>query len=47
MGNDGSVIDMKYGKIDLSDFEYLIKYSEPEEPDVIHTWTLPEGSISL
>ncbi len=38
---------MKYGKIDLSDFEYLIKYSEPEEPDVIHTWTLPEDSFQM
>ena len=38
---------MKYGNIDLQDFEYLIKYSNPEEPDVIHTWTLPEGSFQM
>ena len=38
---------MKYGNIDLQDFEYLIKYSNPEEPDVIHTWTLPDGSFQM
>jgi len=41
------MINMKYGKIDLQDFEYLIKYSNPGEPDVIHTWTLPEGSFQM
>ena len=38
---------MKYGNIDLQNFEYLIKYSTPEEPDVIHTWTLPDGSFQM
>lgn len=38
---------MKYGEIDLQDFEYLIEYSRPEEPDVINTWTLPEGSFQM
>lgn len=38
---------MTYGNIDLQDFEYLIKYSTPEEPDVIHTWTLSDGSFQL
>ena len=38
---------MKYGNIDLQDFEYLIKYSNTEEPDVIHTWALPDGSFQL
>ena len=38
---------MKYGRIDLQNYEYLIKYSEPDEPDVIHTWTLPDGSFQM
>ena len=38
---------MTYGKIDLQDFEYLIIYSEPENHDVIKTWTLPEGSFQI
>lgn len=38
---------MKYGKIDLEDFEYLIIYSEPNELDVKHTWTLPDGSFQM
>ena len=38
---------MTYGNIDLQDFEYLIKYSSPKEPEVIHTWTLPNGSFQM
>lgn len=38
---------MAYGKIDLEDFEYLIIYSEPNESDVKHTWTLPYGSFQI
>lgn len=38
---------MTYGAIDLQNYEYLIKYSEPNEPDVINTWTLPEGSFQM
>lgn len=40
-------IGMTYGTIDLQDFEYLIVYSTPEEPNVIRTWTLPEGSFQM
>lgn len=38
---------MKLGNIDLSNFEYLIEYSNPDEPNVMHTWTLPSGSFQL
>lgn len=38
---------MVYGKIDLQDFEYLIKYSTPDKPNIINTWTLPEGSFQM
>ena len=38
---------MTYGNIDLQDFEYLILYSQPDETNVIHTWTLPEGSFQM
>lgn len=38
---------MKLGMIDLADFEYLIIYSEPEDPEHICTWTLPEGSFQI
>ena len=38
---------MTYGKIDLQDYEYLIVYSTPDEPNVVHTWTLPSGSFQL
>lgn len=38
---------MVYGKIDLEDFEYLIIYSELNESDVKHTWTLPDGSFRM
>lgn len=38
---------MKLGSIDLSDYEYLIVYSNPKTPDVVETWTLPESSFQL
>lgn len=38
---------MKYGRIDLQNYEYLIEYSEPDCKDVMHTWTLPEGSFQM
>lgn len=38
---------MRIGNIDLGKFEYLIVYSNPDEPDVIHTWTLPDGSFQM
>ena len=39
--------EMKLGHVDLCDCEYLIVYSHPETPDVVETWTLPEGSFQL
>ena len=38
---------MIHGIIDLSNFEYLIVYSEPNKVDVVNTWTLPEGSFQM
>lgn len=38
---------MRYGNIDLSNYEYLIEYSEPEDLNTLHTWTLPEGSFQM
>lgn len=38
---------MAYGNIDLQDLEYMIIYSEPGRPEIINTWTLPDGSFQL
>lgn len=38
---------MVYGQIDLQNFEYLIIYSEPDKPEIINTWTLPDGSFQV
>ena len=38
---------MTYGNIDFGNYEYLIVYSHPDEANVIHTWTLPEGSFQM
>ena len=38
---------MCFEQIDSIDFDYMIIYSEQNEPDVIHTWTLPNGSFQM
>ena len=38
---------MVYGQIDLQNFEYLIIYSEPDKPEMINTWALPDGSFQV
>ena len=43
--------NMKLGTIDMdmvSDkYEYLIVYSEPDEPKVVKTWALPAGNFQI
>lgn len=38
---------MTYGHIDLQNFEYLILYSHPDDPNTLHSWTLPKESFAI
>lgn len=42
---------MTSGRIDMdmvSDkFKYMIVYSEPDNPNVVNTWVLPDGSFQM
>lgn len=42
---------MKEGRIDFSmvnpQYDYMIVYSNPENPDEVNTWVLPDGSFQM
>ncbi|MBQ6857629.1 MAG: hypothetical protein IJO13_11070 [Lachnospiraceae bacterium] len=38
---------MKIGHVDFQNYEYLILYSNPDTPDIMDSWTLPDGSFQL